>query len=90
MSKDKVSTATLRISRVIKAPAQRVYKAFLDPDQLTTWLPPGGYNGKVFKMDAKVGGTYRMGFTSIDGKDSNMFGGKYLEMTPFSKLKYTD
>ncbi len=56
MSKDKVSTATLRISRVIKAPAERVYKAFLDPDQLTKLLPPGGYTGKVYKMEAKVAG----------------------------------
>lgn len=90
MSKEKVETATLKLSRVIKAPAERVYNAFIDPDQMAKWLPPGGYTGKVHKMEARVGGIYRMSFTSLDKKDSNTFGGKYLEMTPFTKLKYTD
>lgn len=90
MSKTKVSQATLKISRTIKAPAQRVYNAFLDGDQLAKWLPPGGYTAKVYKMDAKVGGSYRMSFTSIDKKDHNVFGGKFLELTPYSKIKYTD
>jgi len=90
MSETKVSQATLKISRTIKAPAERVYNAFLDRDQLAKWLPPGGYTAKVYSMDAKVGGTYRMSFTSIDKKDHSVFGGKYLELTPHSKIKYTD
>jgi uncharacterized protein YndB with AHSA1/START domain len=90
MSEKKVSGATLRISRVIKAPAERVYNAFLDPDALAKWLPPGGYTAKVYKLEAKVGGSYRMSFTSLDKKDHNAFGGKYLELTPHSRIKYTD
>jgi uncharacterized protein YndB with AHSA1/START domain len=89
MSENKPTTATLKVSRVIKAPAERVYNAFLDPDQLAKWIPPGGYTGKVHKMDAKVGGAYRMSFTSLDKKDSNTFGGTYLELTPHTKIKYT-
>lgn len=90
MTENKVSQATLKVSRVIKAPAERVYNAFLDADALAKWLPPGGYTGKVFKMDAKVGGTYRMSFTSLDKKDSSTFGGTFLELTPHTKIRYTD
>jgi len=89
MSGNKASTATLKVSRLIKAPVERVYNAFLDPDALAKWMPPGGYTGKVYKQDAKVGGTYRMSFTSLDKKDSNTFGGTYLELTPHTKIKYT-
>ena len=90
MSETKVSTATLRVSRVIKAPAERVYNAFLDGDAMAKFFPPGGYTGKVHKLDAKVGGTYRMSFTSLDKKDHHAFGGKYLELTPHTKIRYTD
>jgi uncharacterized protein YndB with AHSA1/START domain len=90
MSETKVTTGTVRVKRLIKAPAKRVYNAFLDPDALAKWLPPGGYTGKVLKMDARVGGTYRMSFTSLDKKDHSTFGGKFLELTPHTKILYTD
>jgi uncharacterized protein YndB with AHSA1/START domain len=90
MSETKVTTGTVRVKRTIKAPAERVYNAFLDPDAMAKWLPPGGYTAKVYSMDAKVGGTYRMSFTSLDKKDHSVFGGKFLELTPHTKIRYTD
>jgi uncharacterized protein YndB with AHSA1/START domain len=81
---------TLQFHRVFKAPVTRVYKAFLDPAALCKWLPPAGYTCKVANLDPKVGGTFRMSFTEFDSGGEMFFGGKYLEIIPNQKLRYTD
>lgn len=86
----KIETMTLRVKRVIKAPKERVYNAFLDADAFAKWIPPHGYTGHVYKMDPKVGGTWRMSFSSLDKNDTHYFGGKFLELTPFDRIRYTD
>jgi uncharacterized protein YndB with AHSA1/START domain len=83
-------TNTIRLHRVVKAPPERVYKAFLDPDAMSKWLPPNGFTGKVHSMDARVGGTYRMSFTNFSTGKSHSFGGKYVELVPGERLRYTD
>lgn len=90
MSQAKMETGTVRVTRTIKASPERVYNAFLDEDALTKWLPPHGFTGKVHQMDARVGGTYRMSFSSLNKKWTQAFGGKFLELTPFSRIRYTD
>ena len=80
---------TVRLHRVLRAPAERIYRAFLDPDAMSKWLPPHGFIGKVHRMDAKVGGEWRMSFTNFSGRNSHSFGGKYLELEPGRKLRYT-
>src|SRR5262245_6432005 len=84
------STNTVRLHRVLRAPAERVYRAFLDPDAMAKWLPPHGFTGKVHQMDARVGGGYRMSFTNFSTGKSHSFGGKYVELTPHSRIVYTD
>ena len=84
------STNTVRLHRVLRAPAERVYRAFLDPDAMTKWLPPHGFTGKVHQMDARVGGGYRMSFTNFSTGKSHSFGGKYVELTPHERIRYTD
>jgi uncharacterized protein YndB with AHSA1/START domain len=84
------STNTIRLHRVLRAPAERVYRAFLDPDAMGKWLPPHGFTGKVHEMDARVGGGYRMSFTNFSTGSSHSFGGKYVELTPHERLRYTD
>src|SRR5262245_13704032 len=81
---------TVKFHRVLKAPPERVYKAFLDPDAMAKWLPPHGFTGKVHSMDAKVGGSYKMSFTNFSPGHSHSFGGKYLELVPFEKIRHTD
>lgn len=82
--------STVRLHRVLRAAPERVYRAFLDPDAMAKWLPPNGFTGKVHHMDAKVGGTYRMSFTNFTTGQSHAFGGKYLELVPNERLRYTD
>jgi uncharacterized protein YndB with AHSA1/START domain len=81
---------TVTLHRVVRAPAERIYRAFLDPDAMAKWLPPHGFTGKVHEMDAKVGGGYRMSFTNFGTGSSHSFGGTYLELVPNEKLRYND
>ncbi|HXE56330.1 MAG TPA: SRPBCC domain-containing protein, partial [Tepidisphaeraceae bacterium] len=82
-------TGTVRLHRVLRAPRDRVYRAFIDPDAMAKWLPPNGFTGKVHQMDAKVGGTFRMSFTNFNTSHSHSFGGRYLELIPGERLRYT-
>ena len=80
----------VRLHRVLRAPPERVYRAFLDPDAMAKWLPPHGFTGKVHQMDARVGGGYRMSFTNFGTGKSHSFGGRYVELTPHERIRYTD
>lgn len=81
---------TVTLHRVIRAPAERVYRAFLDPRALCKWMAPHGFVAEVHSMDARVGGGYRMSFTNFGTGQSHAFGGSYLELTPNRRLRYTD
>src|SRR5689334_3077073 len=81
---------TIRLHRVLKAPPERVYRAFLDADAMAKWLPPHGFTGKVHHLDAKVGGTYRMSFTSLASGASHTFGGEFLELVQNERIRHTD
>lgn len=85
-----MSANTIRLHRVLRATPERVYRAFLDADAMTKWLPPNGFTGKVHHMDAKVGGTYKMSFTNFSTGKSHSFGGEYLELVPQERIRYTD
>jgi uncharacterized protein YndB with AHSA1/START domain len=81
---------TIRLHRILRARPEKIYKAFLDPDAVAKWLPPNGFTAKVHKMDAKVGGTYKMSFTNFTTGKSHSFGGTYIELTPHERIRYTD
>jgi uncharacterized protein YndB with AHSA1/START domain len=81
---------TVRLHRVLRAPPERVYRAFLDADAMAKWLPPNGFTGRVHHMDPRVGGTYKMSFTNFSTRQSHGFGGMYLELLPGERLRYTD
>ncbi|HKB71167.1 MAG TPA: SRPBCC family protein [Thermoanaerobaculia bacterium] len=81
---------TIRLHRVLRAAPERVYRAFLDADAMVKWLPPNGFTGRVHEIDAKVGGRHRMSFTNFTNGQSHSFGGKYLELVPNERIRYTD
>jgi uncharacterized protein YndB with AHSA1/START domain len=85
-----MSKHTVRLHRVIRAPAERVYRAFLDPEALAKWMPPNGFTGKVHHIDAEIGGTYKMSFTNFSTGQTIAFGGKYLELVPYERIRNTD
>src|SRR5438876_7568095 len=81
---------TVRFHRVLRATPERIYRAFLDADAKAKWLPPNGFTGKVHHLEAKVGGSYKMTFTNLATGKSHSFGGKYVELTPHERIRYTD
>ena len=84
------NTNTIRLHRVLHAPPERVYRAFLDANAMVKWLPPNGFTGEVHHLEARVGGTYKMSFTNFSTGNSHSFGGEYLELTPNERIRHTD
>jgi len=85
-----MSTSTIRLHRVLRAPPERIYRAFLEAEAMTKWLPPYGFTGTVHHLEAKVGGTYKMSFTNFTTGKSHSFGGTYLELVPGERIRNTD
>lgn len=83
------ATGTVHLHRVLRAPGERIYRAFITPEALAKWLPPFGFFATVDHLDARVGGRYRMSFTSLSNGHRHSFGGEYLELTPGEHLRYT-
>jgi len=81
---------TVRLHRVLRTSPERVYKAFLDADAMAKWLPPYGFTCKVHHIEAKVGGTFKMSFTNFGTGNGHSFGGKYLELVPYERIRYSD
>ena len=83
-------TGNVQLHRVLRAPPERVYRAFLNADALAKWLPPYGFTCEVHHIDAKVGGTFRMSFTNFTTANSHAFGGEYLELVANELIRYRD
>lgn len=84
---------SVTVDRVIEAPPERVYEAFVDPDDLAAWLPPEGFSGEVHEFDATEGGSFRMSFNAeVEELESyaNTFHGTYEELTPGERIVYTE
>lgn len=80
----------VRFHRVLKAPPERVYRAFTTPEAMAKWIPPHGFTCTVHHMEPRVGGTFRMSFTNFTTQQSHSFGGEYVELVPDELLRYTD
>ena len=81
---------TIRLHRVLRAPPERIYRAFLEADAMVKWLPPNGFTGRIHQLEARVGGSYKMSFTNLSSGQSHSFGGKFLELVPNERIRHTD
>lgn len=81
---------SVRLHRVLRAPAERIYRAFVDADALARWLPPFGFTGKIHELNAVVGGGYHMSFTNFGTGSSHSFRAKYVELIPNERIQHTD
>src|SRR5689334_21779213 len=84
------ATNTIRLHRVLKTTPEKIYRAFLSPEAIEKWLPPHGFTCKVHHLEPNVGGTYKMSFTNFSNGQSHSFGGKYVELVPNEKIRYSD
>ena len=85
-----MATGTVRLHRVLRTKPDKVYRAFLDADAMSKWIPPYGFTCKVHHMEARVGGTFKMSFQNFSTGHAHSFGGEYLELVPSELLRYTD
>ena len=81
---------TVRLHRVLTTKPDKVYRAFIEADALAKWLPTNGFTCTVHHLDAKIGGSFRMSFRNFTTGRSHSFGGRYLELVPGERLRYTD
>jgi uncharacterized protein YndB with AHSA1/START domain len=81
---------TVHLHRVLRAPAERVYRAFTDPRAQAKWLPPYGFTCTVHEFEARVGGRFRMSFHHFGSGNSHSFGGEFLELVPNERIRYND
>jgi uncharacterized protein YndB with AHSA1/START domain len=81
---------TVRLHRVLAAKPDKIYRAFLEADAMAKWLPPNGFTCTVHHLDARAGGSYRMSFRNFTTGRSHAFGGRYVELVPNERLRYTD
>ena len=82
--------STITLHRVFTAPPEKLYRAFIEPDAIASWLPPFGFVCSVQELDARVGGRHHMSFRNFTTGASHGFGGTYLELVPGQRLVYTD
>ena len=85
-----MSKGTINLHRILRAPPELVYRAFLEPDALAKWLPPHGFTARVQHLEARVGGTYRMSFANFSTGQGHSFGGEYRELIPYELISYSD
>jgi uncharacterized protein YndB with AHSA1/START domain len=87
-------TRTDQASVLIAAPPERVFAALIDPEALTTWLPPDGMTGRFERFDARPGGSYRLVLTYADasaarGKataDSDIVDARFVDVVPGDRV----
>ena len=87
---DQTSDRTIHHHRVLKTTPEKAYRAFVEADAISKWLPPFGFTCKVHHMEPRVGGTFRMSFHNFSTGDGHSFGGEYLELVPHELIRYTD
>jgi uncharacterized protein YndB with AHSA1/START domain len=85
-----MSTSTVRLHRVLRAKPDKIFRAFIEPDALARWIPPNGFTCVIDKLDARVGGTFHMAFRNFSTGTGHSFGGRYVELVPGERLRYTD
>jgi uncharacterized protein YndB with AHSA1/START domain len=83
------------VSRVINAAPEAVYRAYLDPDALVAWLPPGSMRGVVHAFDAREGGAFSMSLVYPEGdrssrgktsENTDTFRGRFAKLIPNERI----
>ena len=75
------------ITRILKAPAERIYRAFLDPAAIAKWNTPYGFTATVYHLEAVEGGQFRMAFTNFGTQETHAFSGVYTELQPHRRIR---
>jgi glutathione S-transferase len=82
-----MTTETLTLTRLVKAPRERVFEAFTKAEVLMQWFGHKGLTVPVAALDVRVGGRYRLEMHGEEG--IYILGGEYREVLPPEKLVFT-
>ena len=87
---ERISECEVVVTRSLNAPANLVFQAWTDPDLFRRWWVPKSYGLNLVgcKMDIRAGGEYRLTFLH-EGSEMEFFG-TYLEVTPHSRIVWTN
>ena len=83
-----MSPEIIELSRVIKAPPERVFRAFITPGAVEKWFPPHGFLCKVHELDSRVGGSVRLSLIDFPTGYVHSCTGEFLELEPCRRLRY--
>ena len=81
-------TFDLTVKRVIRAPRQKVFDAFVKPDLVRQWMGPRGFKVTALEMDPRAGGRYRLTMQHRTGETSTV-NGTYKEVAPPERIVFT-
>ncbi|HTU13557.1 MAG TPA: SRPBCC domain-containing protein [Solirubrobacterales bacterium] len=88
MSPSTDESEAVRIVRSIAVPAEKVYDAFVNPEQLLRWIGPEGYSATEVEMDPTVGGSADISIIRGD-EDAGSFHWEFIEMDPPRRLVFS-
>jgi uncharacterized protein YndB with AHSA1/START domain len=80
--------SAVRLKRIIAAPPQEVYRAWLEPEMLRRWLAPGGLELTRAEVEQRVGGRYRIWQADAEGGDVGGFECELLELLPPRRIVF--
>ena len=89
---ERKSERELVVTRTFNAPARIVFEAWTKPELIKRWWTPKSF-GITFtscEIDARTGGTYRFVFSHPDFEQPMAFFGKYVEVTPHTRIVWTN
>lgn len=83
------ATQEVVITRLLEAPRELVFKAFLDREQVVRWWGPKGFSIPFCELDPRPGGTFRYCMRSAEGRDF-WVRGTYREIVAPERIVFTD
>ena len=89
---ERTSDRELVVTRTLDAPARIVFEAWTKPELFLRWWAPKSF-GITFlscEMDVRTGGSYRFVFGHPASEQPMAFFGRYIEVTPPSRLVWTN
>ena len=88
MAEAKIEGTSVTLTHHASAPIERVFRAFTEVEELSSWFGPEGFEITLSEMDARIGGAYRITMQSPEGEDYTVHG-VLVELIEPTLIAYT-